>query len=140
MRWTQPSGRNERDPRVGIVVHERGRVAKAMFGKRVPDSRVGVGRREVVSFGDVSCGFGGDDGVEDFVDVGEEGRVWVQVLCYEDTGAGEEDVVPFVLEGGALGRGEGGERGEGVDGDVGGGFGGEGVVGGGWICDEGFED
>ena len=73
----------------------------------------------MVAFFPKAGSFGSDYGGVGFVYFREEGGVAVEVLGDEDSGAGEEDMVPFVLEGGALIGCEGRECGEVVDGDIG---------------------
>ena len=98
-------------------------MAKSVFLEGVPDAGVGAGGGEVVAFfvgGE--CGFGGDGAVEDSGGGGQERRGGEESTEDENAGAGEEDVVPFVLEWGEEGVtfvGLGGEvGGEIVDGDV----------------------
>ena len=43
--------------------------------------------------------FGFDNGGEDRIDAFDEGWVGKEVLEYEDPGAGEQNMVPFILEG-----------------------------------------
>jgi len=63
--------------------------------------------------------FGCDDGGEDGVYAVDECGIWEELFGYEDAGAGEEDVVPFVLEGGEMRGIEGVVGWEGIDWDVG---------------------
>lgn len=100
---------------------------EAVFCEGVPDScgcGCGGGGAEVVSFVASLAvllrleGFVGDDFGEGAGYGGYECFVGVEVLGDEDSGAMEEDVVPFCLQGGEGGRREGGVCGKVVDWDV----------------------
>ena len=100
--WTQPGGTHQGQPRVGVISDERFRVQHAVFLERVPDARISAAGREVVALGTVGGGssFGGNDVGEDGVDASDEVAIREERFQDEDAGAGEEDVVPFVLEAG----------------------------------------
>lgn len=76
---------------------------QAVFGEGVPDAVVCARAGEVVAFLARGLLLVRDDGAVDFVYAVEEGEVGVEVFGDEDAGAGEQDVVPFILEGGELG-------------------------------------
>jgi hypothetical protein len=50
MVWSQPGGRDERKPGVGVVFDEGGRILNAVFGEGIPDAGIRARGRKVVAF------------------------------------------------------------------------------------------